>query len=426
MAALPLASLAAAAAPHATHAWGSCLPFRHNGGRTERSGRLSLVLPTGAAVLALPLIPAVRHRRARGLRLARVTRRLRTPAPVLSSVMHQDLRDEHIGSGFQEEQMHSLHWTPEPSSYSKYLTPPERFSSSHWFEAIKSWPKSSTLKQIRHPLYSMTGVALLTCIAHCCFGMPGLPTMAAHTLLGSGLSLLLVFRTNTAYQRFQEGWHIWNDILDLCRDISNAISLYKEEVGWRRLFIIRSSVQAFPYVMQKHVRATSTQSTQQIEELLEAVYESGHSGSAGFVREMPTENKPLKIIKRLLAVVKSVENHGDTFTNRERVWIMTMVTSLSHTVGRCERLVHTPVPREYARHTSRFLSVWIFTLPLALVSSLGWWTVPSVYIIAWSLLGILEIGHSLEDPFRRSIELTPICDAISMDCERALQLEYPV
>jgi Bestrophin, RFP-TM, chloride channel len=37
-------------------------------------------------------------------------------------------------------------------------------------------------------------------------------------------------------------------------------------------------------------------------------------------------------------------------------------------LGMCERILTTPVPRSYSRHTSRFLTVYLFTLPLVLVS----------------------------------------------------------
>jgi predicted membrane chloride channel (bestrophin family) len=37
--------------------------------------------------------------------------------------------------------------------------------------------------------------------------------------------------------------------------------------------------------------------------------------------------------------------------------------------------VQTPVPLSYARHTSRFLTFWLWTLPFVLVNDLGFWHV---------------------------------------------------
>lgn len=48
-----------------------------------------------------------------------------------------------------------------------------------------------------------------------------------HTLLGSALGLLLVFRTNAAYQRFQEGRKLWEELLNVSRDIARMAYLYQ-------------------------------------------------------------------------------------------------------------------------------------------------------------------------------------------------------
>lgn len=40
--------------------------------------------------------------------------------------------------------------------------------------------------------------------------------------------MLLVFRTNAAYQRFQEGRKLWEDVLNVSRDIARMSSLYED------------------------------------------------------------------------------------------------------------------------------------------------------------------------------------------------------
>lgn len=304
--------------------------------------------------------------------------------------------------------------------YRRYLRSPERCSSSDWLEAMVTLPQSRILKQILHPLLSMSSVAFVISVLHCCCGVPGLPSLSGHVVTGSGLSLLLVFRTNSSYQRFQEGRKIWNDILDLSRDISQSVALFAKEAGKRRAHVIRYCVQAFPFAMQEHVRAKTTTGMQhRLRELLEDLHDEADEVGLSVRIDARIRNRPLEIINQLLLVIKSIPD-ATAFSNRERVWLLGMVTKLSHTVGRCERLVQTPVPRAYARHTSRFLSIWLLTLPLALVTTSRWTTAPAVFVIAWALLSILEIGHDIEDPFRRTIELSPISEAIYFDCARAL------
>jgi predicted membrane chloride channel (bestrophin family) len=75
------------------------------------------------------------------------------------------------------------------------------------------------------------------------------------------------------------------------------------------------------------------------------------------------------------------------------------VTKLQGCLMACERILHTPVPWSYSRHASRFLSIYLLTLPFAAVPKLGWLTIPVLTITCWCLLGIEEIGHLIELPF---------------------------
>merc|ERR1719188_1394758 len=87
------------------------------------------------------------------------------------------------------------------------------------------------------------------------------------------------------------------------------------------------------------------------------------------------------------------------FTNRERSTLNGLLSKLLGTIGQCERLVQTPIPQSYVRHTSRFLSLWLLTLPLGLCQTVGWWTPLVVWMASWSLCGIQELGQVIEHPF---------------------------
>lgn len=68
--------------------------------------------------------------------------------------------------------------------------------------------------------------------------------------------------------------------------------------------------------------------------------------------------------------IKSVPYTTDQWTSRERLAILAMCNKLGATIGGCERLVQTPVPLHYVRHTSRFLTIWCFLLPLVIGEAL--------------------------------------------------------
>mmetsp|Transcript_47021 Transcript_47021/g.89766 ORF Transcript_47021/g.89766 Transcript_47021/m.89766 type:complete len:124 (+) Transcript_47021:59-430(+) len=75
------------------------------------------------------------------------------------------------------------------------------------------------------------------------------------------------------------------------------------------------------------------------------------------------------------------------------------ITTFSDILGACERILKTPIPLSYTRHTSRFLFTWLALLPFAMVGECGWLTVPAEAFIAVVLLGIEDIGVQIEEPF---------------------------
>ena len=90
------------------------------------------------------------------------------------------------------------------------------------------------------------------------------------------------------------------------------------------------------------------------------------------------------------------------WTSRERLEharsLVKKINELRQCVGASERIAQTPVPLHYARHASRFLSLWCFLLPLALVDQLGLFTAPATAFIVWGLFGLREIGTLDREP----------------------------
>jgi hypothetical protein len=91
------------------------------------------------------------------------------------------------------------------------------------------------------------------------------------------------------------------------------------------------------------------------------------------------------------------------------------IEKLTNAVGQCERIHQTAVPLNYARHSLRSLTIWLFTLPFCLVKDMGFLTPLVAAVTAWTLFGIYQIGYSIEDPFQGSLRLSILCDSIRRD-----------
>jgi len=126
-------------------------------------------------------------------------------------------------------------------------------------------------------------------------------------------------------------------------------------------------------------------------------------------------NRPLYVIRRLESLV--LEQLGERYRSGqidasmpkyiEKHFIEALNSLVVHLTA-CERILKQPVPLSYSRHTSRFLSLYMFLLPFSLVGPLGWATIPVVTAVTWSLVGIQEIAHFIEEPFDRRTQIIPL------------------
>ena len=65
----------------------------------------------------------------------------------------------------------------------------------------------------------------------------------------------------------------------------------------------------------------------------------------------------------------------------------------------CERILRTPIPVAYTRHTVRCVMLWLTFFPYIVWTKLGWFVIPVAVLTAVCLLGINAIGTDIEEPF---------------------------
>lgn len=343
----------------------------------------------------------------------------------------------------------------------------DRYSSRDWFHNTRNLPSSDILKSVRGPVIAVSSWASFLAILHmkllktnpqAAANMCIPPT--AHSLMVSALGLLLVFRTNSAYQRFVEGRKIWGEIVNSARDLYRYIMMYEKEIGIEKRRRIQRLLAAFPFLLRHRVRPNLVM--HRVDDQLiardpkntlllyqdralpdndpEAAAVANQEANTGKSRRktrplywvdkrtlpwrlLPVgalencaraQNRPLWVIDRMAQELRTVPD-GPDFTNRERLTLISHVDKLSRLIGDCERIHQTAVPLNYARHSLRALTLWLFTLPFALVQDLKMITGPALFLVAWLLFGVYEIGVAIEDPFQGTLRLSIICDTIRRD-----------
>lgn len=277
----------------------------------------------------------------------------------------------------------------------------------------------------------------------------------------SALSLLLVFKTNSAYQRFAEGRKIWETIINQSRDLYRMMMLYEKQIGKGKRRRVQRLLAAFPYFLRHRIRPNlvmyrlddvenvrdpknsivlyQDQAVRDLDPESAAVAAQEESEGKSRRRTRPlywvdrrtlpwrllpesalgscarAQNRPLWVCDRMAQELRDVKDQDGEFSARERLSLLQRVEKLSGCVGACERIHQTAVPLNYARHSLRALTLWLFTLPFALVSSLQLITGPVIFLISWLLFGVYEIGYSIEDPFQGTLRLSVLCDSIRRD-----------
>jgi putative membrane protein len=222
-----------------------------------------------------------------------------------------------------------------------------------------------------------------------------------HGLVGVALGLLLVFRTNSSYDRFWEGRKLWGGIVNetrnvvrgACVHLSGHPDLLQRLARWTAVFP-RASMQ-----MLRGVKV-SVSSRDLPEGEVAAVSEAQHPALAAAGRMTDC----LKEAHRRGAISDIVFTHLDQ-----------NVQLLVDYLGGCERIRKTPLPFVYVIHLRRSLVIYCFTLPFALVETFGWATVLDVLLVSYTFFGIEEIGVEIEGPFGfddNDLPLEEICETI--------------
>ena len=217
----------------------------------------------------------------------------------------------------------------------------------------------------------------------------------AHSLIGTALGLLLVYRTNSSYDRFWEGRKQWGGMVNECRNLARQTSawlaadraLMGEVIGWTI---------AFPYATMQRIRCAAGIGAK-VNEL----------SDAEVARVEASRHVPLAVARMITLHLAAARQRG-LIDGLQLSSMDNNVQLLVDYCGACERIRWTPLPFAYAVHLRRVLIVYCFTLPFALVKDLGWTTILATLLISYVLYGIEEIGVEIEDPFGFSMNDLPI------------------
>src|SRR5436190_17329968 len=137
------------------------------------------------------------------------------------------------------------------------------YNPKEWFRNIFRFHKADTVQKLMPYILAVGAYSWLVAFLELEYWklssnnyLKNIPVM--HTLLGFAISMLLVFRTNTAYDRWWEGRKLWGSLVNNSRNLGIKLSaiLPEEETVLRNFF--RKIISAYAFALHKHLRKEET------------------------------------------------------------------------------------------------------------------------------------------------------------------------
>lgn len=285
------------------------------------------------------------------------------------------------------------------------------YNPKDWTKLIFAFHKTDTFRQL---IPAIIGLALFSTVL--CYFIVHLKwiemrsTTVMHSLLGFVISMLLVFRTNTAYDRWWEGRRMWGDLVNNSRNLMMKINAFipSEKIELKKRW--RILISNYPFALKEHLRGGFIAEELEDTDTLRAI-----------------ELREYKHIPNILSdqFFKELENlkTEKCISDEKMLLLNDEIKSLANICGACERIKGTPIPYSYSTFIKRIIFLYSITLPLGLVADLKWATVPIAVFVFYTLASIELIAEEIEDPFGRDTNDLPTDDIAQRIKANLIELE---
>ena len=214
-----------------------------------------------------------------------------------------------------------------------------------------------------------------------------------HNLLGFVLSLLLVFRTNTAYDRWWEGRKLWGALVNNSRNLAIKIKSFVPADA-ETVHFYRRTIPLYAVMLARHLHTEKTRL---------ALDEKEHPELKHLDDEKHVPNQvALLMMQRANRLYTEKKITGD-----QLIVLNGELLSFTDICGACERIRNTPIPFSYSVFLKKFIFIYILTLPFGFVFSLGYYVIPAVCFIFYALASLELIAEEIEDPFGKDVNDLP-------------------
>jgi ion channel-forming bestrophin family protein len=267
-----------------------------------------------------------------------------------------------------------------------------QYNPKDWFTFIFKLHKADTIRKLM-PL--IIGIAIYSLIIAVLEKevwklsndnyVKNIPLM--HGMLGFVISMLLVFRTNTAYDRWWEGRKLWGSLTNNSRNLAIKLAAIIPEADKQHRLFFRKIIPAYAYALKNHLSHEIT---------AVEIFDD----SVAHLKSQIQHDKhvPNQVAALLIKHVNDLYKEGK-ITGDQLIVLNNELMSFTDICGACERIKNTPIPFSYSVFLKKFIFFYVMTLPFGYVFSMGYWVIPVVSFIFYVLASLELIAEEIEDPF---------------------------
>lgn len=257
------------------------------------------------------------------------------------------------------------------------------YNPKDWFGLIFKFHKSDTFRKLFWVILSVGIYSLLIVYVELDIMQMNFTSTVLHSLLGFIISLLLVFRTNTAYDRWWEGRKQWGALVNVCRNFSMKVLATIDDAEARRELL--KFTQIYPFLLKEHLRSADYS-------LLDEETKSLIPKTA-----INANHAPNSIALSMQMLIES--NTNDGFNNASKLALLEDLNRFTDICGACERIKKTPIPYTYNIFIKKFIFAYIITMPIGFAGAFQYWTILITCFTFYILSSLELIAESIEDPF---------------------------
>jgi len=261
-----------------------------------------------------------------------------------------------------------------------------QYNPKDWITFIFRFHKSDTFRQLLPMMLFIGAYAGIVCYLEVDYWqlaedshVKNLSIM--HGMLGFVISLLLAYRTNTAYDRWWEGRKLWGSLVNNSRNLAIKLSaILKDEHDKKYL---RFLIPTYASILAKHL------SNEEVGQILFEDIE---------LKINHQKHKPNQVAQVLFQKIHDLHQSGK-ISGEQLIILNGELLSFTDVCGACERIKNTPIPYSYSAFIKKFIFFYVMTLPFGYAFSLGYYVIPVVVFIFYVLASLELIAEEIEDPF---------------------------